>query len=236
MMGLDNLDELFSYHLVRLSFRDSLSLLLSPLHNRNIKGLKHSESLLKMQLGKPVVSPSRYDFRTISIFAYWSDEDSINQFLTTELGRKLDQGWHVRMRPYRTWGEVSDLASAHIFSKPEQLGPVVAVTLARLRVSQGLRFARWGHPVEKQVRDHDGKTLALASMRPLNTFSTFSIWQNETEMINMVRGRSEQKDGKQHISAMKERERKPFHRQFMTIRFYPMSESGSWDGRSNYIS
>lgn len=69
-------------------------------------------------------------------------------------------------------------------------------------------------------------------MRPLNVFSTFSIWDNESEMLNMVRGHDAIKDGKSYHLAMKERSRKDFHHQFITMRFKPFKEIGTWNGKA----
>lgn len=39
--------------------------------------------------------------------------------------------------------------------------PVVAVTLARMKLPEVPGFIRWGRPVEKLVRNHPGITLAF---------------------------------------------------------------------------
>jgi hypothetical protein len=77
--------------------------------------------------------------------------------------------------------------------------------------------------------------LTLASFKFPNTISTFSIWETEKEMSNMVHGHSAISKPKRHSNAMKERERKNFHFEFATLRFKPLSEFGTWKGKSNYI-
>ena len=113
--------------------------------------------------------------------------------------------------------------------------PVVAVTLARMKLLQVPRFIRWGRPVEMLVRDHPGTTFSMASMRLPNTVSTFSIWYSQKDMKDMVRGHSVVPQPKRHAEAMKERERKDFHFQFTTLRFKPIAEYGIWNGRSNLL-
>lgn len=49
-------------------------------------------------------------------------------------------------------------------------------------------------------------------------------------MIGMVLGR----DG-DHRAAMHERVRKDFHHEFTTMRFVPIGEFGTWDGRAGYV-
>jgi hypothetical protein len=112
---------------------------------------------------------------------------------------------------------------------------VVAVTLARMKLPQVPRFIRWGKPVEELVRDHPGTTLALAAMRLPRTVSTFSVWTSLQEMLDMVRGHSDVPRPERHAVAMGERERKDFHFEFTTLRFRPLAEYGTWEGRTNII-
>lgn len=177
----------------------------------------------------------RYNFKTVAFFAWWNHESALSDFLERPAHKFLNDGWHVRMKLYRRWGEVAELKDATVtpeLAMPNR--PVVAVTLARLNILETRRFVRWGRPVESQVRDHKGNNLALAAIRPLNTFSTFSIWKNESEMLNMVSGRNKLSDGDSHKLAMQERVRKDFHHEFTTMRFVPFKEIGVWNGKSNY--
>jgi hypothetical protein len=136
----------------------------------------------------------------------------------------------------RRWGHISEFPGL-----PESVGeqdptaPVVAVTLARMKLPQVPRFIHWGKPVEELVRDHPGQTLAIAAMRLPRTVSTFTIWKSQQEMIDMVRGHSEIPQPTRHIDAMAERRRKDFHFEFTTLRFHPLSEHGHWNGRTNII-
>uniref|UniRef100_UPI003F86AE24 hypothetical protein n=1 Tax=Actinosynnema sp. TaxID=1872144 RepID=UPI003F86AE24 len=97
------------------------------------------------------------------------------------------------------------------------------------------RFLRHGKPVERLVRDHPGVTLALAGLRPPRTVSTFSVWRSVRQMVDMVHGRSDVSGPARHAAAMRERERRDFHREFATYRFRPLSEHGSWEGRTGIV-
>jgi len=224
--------ELFSFHLRRVS----LGALPRALFGRpQASGLHHAESFLTMHLGAPVFSARRYDLRDVATFAWWSEEAALDDYLASPHGRSLGEGWHVRLRLYRRWGRVREVADAVVHEDAEVPGhPVVAVTLARLKLSQTLRFTRFGKPVERQVRDHPGKTLALAAMRPLATFCTFSIWRDEAAMVGMVQGRQEDRDGRSHRLAMRERSRRDFHHEFTTMRLVPLREVGTWRGGAGY--
>jgi hypothetical protein len=226
--------EIFSFHLMKLPLRQVPFFLFSS--TSEVSGLKHSEKFLTMNLGASIATSSRYNFKTAAFFAWWEGEHSLDEFLKLPDAGPFSSGWHVRMKLYRRWGQVSELKDAVVTPElANQDKPVVAVTLARLNLFQTTRFIKWGKPVEKQVRDHHGQTMALAAIRPLNTFSTFSIWKNESEMINMVHGRKQQ-DGDSHKLAMQERERKDFHREFTTMRFAPFKEIGEWNRKSGYLS
>lgn len=222
-----NSKEIFSFHLMKLPVLDVPRFLLSPMHKKNITGLKHSESFFTMNLGELILSAPRYNFTTFAFLAWWQDEVFLDEFLQSSHG--FSAGWHIRMKLYRRWGEISELKNATV--DPNLASPdkrVVAVTLARLNILQTARFIKWGKPVESQIRDHKGQTMALAAFRPFNTFSTFSIWKNESEMINMVSGRNKLYDGESHKLAMQERTRKDFHYEFSTMRFAPFKEVGHW--------
>jgi hypothetical protein len=190
-----------------------------------------------MTLGSPILSPARVQLRHLAIFASWESTGALDQFLTdTQLGRTLAQGWHVRLEFLRRWGRVAEFADL-----PETAGevaptePVVAVTVARLKLTQASRFIRWGKPVEELVRDHPGTTLALAAMRPPRTIATFSVWRSQSQMIDMVRGQDSFPGAKRHAAAMVERDRKDFHHEFTTLRFRALAEQGAWEGRSNVV-
>jgi len=113
--------------------------------------------------------------------------------------------------------------------------PIVAVTLARLKLTQVPRFIHWGKPVEELVRDHPGTILALAAMRPPRTVSTFSVWRTQSEMINMVRGQDSFPGATRHAAAMAERNREDFHHEFTTLRFRALAEQGAWEGRTDIV-
>jgi hypothetical protein len=190
-----------------------------------------------MTLGAPILSPARMQLRQLAVFASWDRERALDDFLANhELGRALATGWQVRLEFLRRWGRVAefdDLPSST--AELEPAAPVVAVTLARLRLLQVPRFIRWGKPVEELVRDHPGKTLALAALRLPGTVSTFSVWRSQREMTDMVRGRDSVPCAQRHAAAMVERSRKDFHHEFTTLRFRALSEHGSWDGRSEIV-
>lgn len=227
----------FTFHLATLTIGAAARVLLRPPTGVQVPGLRHAECMAQMTLGAPILSPARMQLRHLAMFAAWESHGAIDDFLgSTKLGRALAAGWHVRMTFLRRWGHVSEFSGL-----PESVGehdhaaPVVAVTLARMRLTQVPRFIYWGKPVEGLVRDHPATTLALAAMRPPRTVSTFSVWTSQQAMIDMVRGHSPVPQPDRHAVAMVERQRKDFHWEFTTLRFKPLTEYGRWEGRTDIL-
>jgi hypothetical protein len=227
----------FSFHLAKTTLATAANALLHPPTTDSVPGLQRAECMCVMALGSPILSPMRVQLRHLAVFASWESDGAIDAFLgETELGRTLADGWHVRLEFLRRWGSVSgfDHLPASV-GDVDPSAPVVAVTLARLRLPEVPRFIRWGKPVEELVRDHPGTTFALAAMRPPRTVSTFSVWRSQREMTDMVRGWGSVPDAGRHAAAMVERERKDFHHEFTTLRFRALTEHGTWDGRSDIV-
>ncbi|MGK7390698.1 MAG: hypothetical protein ACNS60_10110 [Candidatus Cyclobacteriaceae bacterium M2_1C_046] len=227
----------FTYHLVKTSYFSALKAMFFPPKAENTPGLIHAECMTVMTLGSPVFSPSRMLVRQVAVFAQWESESAINSFLENDnFGKILKKGWYTRLTFMRQWGKISGFEipnEEHQFESPDS--PVVAVTLARMKLPEVPRFIHWGRPVEKLVRDHPGTALSLASIGLPRTVSTFSIWRSQKEMTDMVHGHSAVPNPKRHSEAMKERDRKDFHYEFTTLRFKPISEFGEWGRRTNII-
>lgn len=224
-----------SFHLAEVPRHVGARALLGPAPG--VAGLDHAECLSLMRLGAPTVSPDRLQLSRLAVFAQWRDEDALDAFLDRDpLGRRLAGGWHVRLEFLRRWSTLEALPGLPVRAGSwDQDEPVVAVTLARMRLPEVPRFLRHGKPVERLVRDHPGTTLALAAARPPRTISTFSVWRSVQEMEDMVHGRSRVAAPARHASAMAERERRDFHHEFATYRFRPLAEHGEWRGRRGIV-
>lgn len=221
-------------HLAEVAARVGAQALMRP---PSAHGLDHAECLALMRLGAPTMSPDRLQLRRIAIFAQWRSEADVDRFLTdSELGRQLAGGWHVRLQFLRRWSTIAALADLPARAGPwDSAEPVVAVTLARMRLTQVPRFLAWGKPVERLVRDHPATTLTLAAFRPPRTIATISVWRTVREMEEMVHGRSTTEGADRHVAAMAERDRRDFHHEFATFRFRPLSEHGAWQGRTGIV-
>ncbi|MCH2155322.1 MAG: hypothetical protein MK080_04920 [Opitutales bacterium] len=228
---------IYTFSLGRCTARESLSSLIRPPRAELVPGLIHSEPMTIMQLGAPILSPSRMQLRNLALFASWKSETAIDDFLAnSQIGRRFAAGWHVRMHFLRRWGSVREMDELpEAMGTPDPDAPVVAVTLARLRLPKVPRFIQWGKPVERLVRDNPAATLSTAAIRLSRTVSTFSIWSSLHEMTAMVHGHSKLNEPRRHADAMHERERKDFHLEFTTLRFSPIAEYGSWLGKSQHF-
>lgn len=225
---------LHSFHLAELPRPTAAGLLVRPPAPGRVPGLRHAEALAMMRLGAPTVSAERFQLRRVAVVAAWDDEAALARFLDTDrVGRRLAEGWHVRLQYLRRYGEVAALAPLPVRAgdwDPDE--PVVAVTLARLRLPELPRFLRWGKPVERLVAGHPAAVFSAAAVRPPHTFSTFSVWRTVREMSEMVHGRSAGVAGQPaHAVAMAEQRRREFHHESAFMRFRPLSEHGTWQGR-----
>jgi hypothetical protein len=228
---------LHTFHLAKPGLTATTAALVRPPTSGTVAGLHHAECMIPMRLGAAILSPGRWQIRRLAMFAAWESETAIDDFLQrTRLGRVLAAGWHVRLQFLRRWGHV-----AAFDGLPTKAGetdpdaPVVAVTVARMKLLQVPRFLRWGVPVERLVRDHPGTTLALAATRPWRTIATFTVWHSAREMTDMVHGRSAIEAPERHSAAMVERRRKDFHVEFTTLRFTCIGEYGAWEGRTSIV-
>lgn len=229
---------IFSFHLAHVPVSVAArAMVRGSSDGERAAGLQHVEHLSLMTLGAPPVSLERLQLRRLAVFASWESEQALEDHLGGDgLGRHLADGWHVRLEFVRRWGAVTGLDRLPLTaSTMEDDEPVVAVTLAHLKLPELRRFFAWGRPVERQVRDSPGVSLALAAVRPPRTFSTFSVWRSVREMRDMVEGHGGDAPSSRHAGAMAERERRDFHSEFTTLRFRPLSEHGRWEGRRSIV-
>lgn len=222
-----------SFHLVDLPARVSVRALVRPPDRTTVGGLQHAECLVLMRFGAPIVSLDRLQLRRFAMFAQWDDESALDRFLDAQpFGRRIATGWHVRLQYLRRFGAVAALGDL-----PEKAGswdldePIVAVTIARMKLRELPRFLSWGRPVEKLIASHPAAVFSTGAQRPPNTISTFSIWRTVREMTEMVHGRSNVSGAHVHQVAMAEQRRRDFHHESTFMRFRPLSEHGQWQGQ-----
>jgi hypothetical protein len=113
----------------------------------------------------------------------------------------------------------------------EHDGPAVVLTLARLRVSQVVRFLRASRPAERAALASDGMIWGSAAVRP-PFVATVSIWQDARVTVTYAYGRQQPA----HSEAISEQQHKDFHRQSAFIRFAPTRLEGSLGGSNPLVA
>jgi hypothetical protein len=131
-----------SFHLAEVPWRTGARALVNSPTPAAVAGLAHMECMSLMRLGAPVVSADRLQLTRMAVFAQWRDEGSLAEFLERDqLGRVLDDGWHVRLQFLRRWSNIAAFPDLPVRAGDwDQNEPVVAVTLARMKMPEVPRF------------------------------------------------------------------------------------------------
>ncbi len=161
------------------------------------------------------------------LLAFWDDEASVDRFLDVHpIGRRFSGGFEARLRPLRafgTWpGLPADVPSTR--AVPHE-GPVVVLTISRVRMMQVARFLRTSRPAEEVALADEGMIWATAALRP-PVMATISIWQTTRDVVAYAYGRQRPA----HPAAITEKERKDFTRESAFIRFAPERVEGALVG------
>lgn len=167
--------------------------------------------------------------RRVGLLAFWDDEEAVDAFVDTHaVGRRLAGGFHARLRPLRAYGAWPGLPPEvpHTRAVPHE-GPVVVLTLGRLRLSQAVRFLRASRPAERAAVEHDGMVWGTAGVR-LPFVATVSVWRDTKAAVAYAYGQRHP----EHSQAIGAQQRKDFHKQSAFIRFAPLRVEGALDGRN----
>lgn len=90
---------LFTYHLIKLSFFSALKSVLFPINKTKIRGLIHAETMSAMELGSSIFAPTRLFSTTVVVFAQWENEKTFSEFLkSNSFGKKLSKGWYLKLK------------------------------------------------------------------------------------------------------------------------------------------
>lgn len=185
-----------------------------------VRGLRSAEVTLLAPLalsGPPHVG-------RVGLIAFWDDEDSVDRFIDTHpAGRRFSGGFQARLRPLRASGSWRGLPKELPESRTAfHDGPVVVLTLSRVRMSQAVRFLRASRPAERAAVAADGMIWATAAVRP-PVMTTISIWESGRAAVAYAYGRKQPA----HPKVIAEKERKDFNRQSAFIRFAPTRVEGA---------
>ncbi len=167
------------------------------------------------------------DVKRLAFMAFWDDDAALDRFVESHpLAQELAGGWSVRLAPLRAHGTWPGLdPGIQLGRKVDYDGPVAAITLGRLRISQGPRFLRASAKAEGAVLDAPGKIFATGFGSP-PIVSTISLWQSSDAIAAYAYNDADAP----HVHAIRDGRQKPFHKQEAFIRFRPYASVGSLGG------
>lgn len=163
----------------------------------------------------------------VGLIGFWDDEDAFDRSLHDgPIGGRFAGGFQARLQPLRAHGSWPGLpADVPSRRAVQHDGPVVVLTLGRLRISQTVRFLRASRPAERAAVGHDGMIWGSAAARP-PFVSTVSIWRDSQATAGYAYG----SNPPAHNDAIDQQKRRDFHRQSAFIRFAPTRLEGTLDG------
>lgn len=170
----------------------------------------------------------------VGLIAFWDDEEAFDRFTRNDpVGQRFADGFEARLRPLRAYGSWPGLPTDVPRSRtvPHD-GPVVVLTLGRLRLSQAVRFLRASRPAERAAVAHDGMIWGSAAARP-PFVATVSIWRDADLTADYAYGRQQEPA---HDEAIHEQRRKDFHRRSAFIRFAPIRLQGTLGGTNPLVA
>jgi hypothetical protein len=192
-------------------------------------GLKAAE----VAVFAPLALSGPPSIRRAGLIAFWDDDDAFDRFVDNDpIGERFSGGFQARLRPLRAHGSWPGLPADVPNSRAVQHdGPVVVLTLGRLRISQAVRFLRTSRPAERAAAAHEGMIWGSAAARP-PFVATMSIWGNAQVTAAFAYGRQQPA----HSDAISAQQRKDFHRQSAFIRFAPTRLEGTLRGSNPLVA
>jgi hypothetical protein len=191
----------------------------------HVPGLRSAQVAILAPLGLSGPPP----IRRAGLIAFWDDDDAADRFIDSDpISQRFSGGLRARLRPLRAYGSWPGLPADVPTSRavPHD-GPVVVLTLGRLRLSQTGRFLRTSRPAERTAAADEGMLWGSGAARP-PFVATMSIWKDAQATAAYAYGHQQSA----HPEAIAEQRREDFHRQSAFIRFAPTRLEGTLGGRN----
>ncbi len=213
--------------LADLGVRGAVSSLARRLDLSDVPGLRSAETALLAPLAANRPPP----IGRVGLIAFWDDDSAADRFVAGHpVGRRFDGGVRAHLRPLRAYGSWPGLPDDVPTGRAiVHEGPVVVLTLARIRASQTIRFARTSRPAEKAATEHEGMIWGTAAAR-LPFLATISIWVDAQAAAGYAYG----KQRPAHHDAIERQRVKDFHRESAFIRFAPTRITGAIHGSNPF--
>jgi hypothetical protein len=176
----------------------------------------------------PLAATRPPTLKRAALYAMWDDDEAARRFSVEHpLGQRFaGNALHVSMRPIRAFGSWPGLgADIEADRDAAHDGPVVVLTMGRLRISQTVRFLRTSRAAERGALESPGMRWGTASARP-PFVATISVWDDGRASATYAYGRSKPA----HDDAITEQQRKDFHTYSAFVRFAPVRVEGAIDG------
>lgn len=214
-----------SIHFADVGVRSALSVLRNCPSPASAPGLRHADSAVAVPLSP---SPFRLPkFRRAALVAFWDDDQALDRFLEDHpVATALAGGWHVRLELLGisgAWPGIPDGVPRADAASHD--GPVVGLTIARLRPSQLVRFVRLSAVAQGQALGEPGLTWAVDLTHPSKVLiGTCTLWRDSRALVRYThRGRG-------HRAAVAADRRRPFFTRAAFARFRPTGSYGRLDG------
>jgi hypothetical protein len=217
-----------SVHVADVGVGSALTLTRKPPPPGSIAGLRNAEVGIAAPLSRSLLRKPQLG--RAAFIGFWEDDDAIDRFVAEHpLAASLASGWSVRLEPLRAFGSWPGLPPDVPAARGvEHDGPVVVITLGRLRASQAVRFFRATAKAEEAVVGAPGLRWATGIARVPKIVATCSLWESSKSAATYAYGRREPA----HSNAITAGETKPFHHQQAFIRFRPYGARGHLGGRN----
>ena len=149
---------------------------------RRIPGVSFAK-LMGTGTGK-TFTPSDSDLKQWAVLFVASDLEVIDESpFISRWKRRSTKVERYLLNPVSSHGEWSKRKPFQISSVPRTGGPVVAITRARLKTSQALRFWKSIPPVVEDLHKAPGLIFSIGiGEAPIGLQGTFSLWESESAL------------------------------------------------------
>src|SRR5579862_4388893 len=155
-----------SVQIANVSLGSALSVVRRAPEPARVAGLRHATVAVTAPLSASILA--KPDFRRVALISFWDGDAALDHFVAHDrMAATLAGGWSVRLEPLRAHGSWPGLPPEITSARAvEHEGPVAALTLGRLRISQAVRFVRTSAKAEASVLDAPGLIWATGLARP----------------------------------------------------------------------